>query len=121
MKTAVVYHSQTGFTKRYARWIAEAAKADCFEVSEVRGKELSGYEAIVFGSWVCAGSVSKLSWFKGNMEKWKDKKLAIFCVGASPADNPEVPDFLKRNFGGRNLQEPGYFTAREAFAMRRWV
>ena len=109
MKTAVVYHSQTGFTKRYAQWIAEAAKADCFEVSEVRGKELSGYEAIVFGSWVCAGSVSKLSWFKGNMEKWKDKKLAIFCVGASPADNPEVPDFLKRNFGGPEFAGAGVF------------
>ena len=109
MKTAVVYHSQTGFTKRYARWIAEAAKADCFEVSEARGKELSEYEAIVFGSWVCAGSVSKLSWFKGNMEKWKDKKLAIFCVGASPADNPEVPDFLKRNFGGPEFAGAGVF------------
>ena len=29
MKTIVIYNSQTGFTKRYAEWIAEAAGADC--------------------------------------------------------------------------------------------
>ena len=29
MKTIVIYTSQTGFTKRYAEWIAEAAEADC--------------------------------------------------------------------------------------------
>lgn len=100
MKTAVIYHSQTGFTKRYAQWTAEAVKADCFELSEAREKDLSGYEAVVFGSWVCAGSLSKFGWFKSNMDKRKDKKLAVFCVGASPADNPEVQDFLKQNFGG---------------------
>ena len=82
MKTAVIYHSQTGFTKRYAQWTAEAVKADCFELSEAREKDLSGYEAVVFGSWVCAGSLSKFGWFKSNMDKWKDKKLAVFCVGA---------------------------------------
>ena len=32
MKTVVIYHSQTGFTKRYAQWIAEAAKAESSEV-----------------------------------------------------------------------------------------
>ena len=46
MKTAVIYHSQTGFTKRYAQWTAEAVKADCFELSEAREKDLSGYEAV---------------------------------------------------------------------------
>ena len=34
MKTVVIYTSQTGFTKRYAEWIAEAAGADCMELTE---------------------------------------------------------------------------------------
>ena len=38
MKTAVIYNSQTGFTKRYAEWIAEATDADCFELSEAKKK-----------------------------------------------------------------------------------
>lgn len=38
MKAIVIYNSQTGFTKRYAQWIAEATGADCFELSEAKRK-----------------------------------------------------------------------------------
>ena len=38
MKTIVIYTSQTGFTKRYAEWIAEAMGADCFELSVAKRK-----------------------------------------------------------------------------------
>ena len=36
MKTIVIYNSQTGFTKRYAGWIAKAAGADCMELAEAK-------------------------------------------------------------------------------------
>ncbi len=98
MKTAVIYHSQTGFTKRYAEWIAEAAGADCLELSEAKKKSMDSYEAIVFGGWACAGGISKLSWFKGQIDQWPDKKLIVFCVGGSPIENPEIEPTLKRNF-----------------------
>ena len=38
MKTVVIYNSQTGFTKRYAEWIAEATGADCFALAEAKKK-----------------------------------------------------------------------------------
>ena len=98
MKTIVIYNSQTGFTKRYAEWIAEAAGADCFEFPSAKKKDLAAYEAIIFGGWACAGSISKISWFKGNIDKWADKKLVAFFVGGSPIDNPEIDVALKRNF-----------------------
>lgn len=109
MKTAVIYTSQTGFTKRYAQWIAEAAGADCFELSDAKKKELSAYEAIVFGGWVCAGSISKLSWFKSNMNKWTDKKLIVFCVGGSPADTPDIETAVKKNFTEAELKRVDVF------------
>lgn len=72
MKTIVIYNSQTGFTKRYAQWIAEATGADCFELSEAKRKY--GYIwSNYFGGWACAGGINKLSWFKGNIDKWADK------------------------------------------------
>jgi len=98
MKTIVIYNSQTGFTKRYAEWIAEAAGADCLELSAAKKKDLAVYEAIIFGGWACAGSISKIGWFKRNIDKWADKKLIAFCVGGSPIDNPEIDIALKRNF-----------------------
>lgn len=98
MKTIVIYNSQTGFTKRYAEWIAEATGADCLELSIAKKKDLTAYEAIVFGGWACAGNISKVNWFKGNIDKWADKKLIAFCVGGSPVDNPEIEQALKQNF-----------------------
>ena len=98
MKTIILYNSQTGFTKHYAEWIAEAAEADCIELSAAKKKDLTAYEAIVFGSWACAGSISKISWFKGNIDKWAGKKLIVFCVGASPIENPEVEIALSQIF-----------------------
>lgn len=98
MKTIVIYNSQTGFTKRYAQWIAEAAGADCLELQEAKKKSMDGYEAVIFGSWACAGGISKLGWFKGNLDKWADKKLLVFCVGGSPMDSPEIQPALDRIF-----------------------
>ena len=109
MKTIVIYNSQTGFTKRYAEWIAEATGADCLELSDAKKKELTAYEAIIFGGWACAGSISKLSWFKNNIDKWTDKKLIAFCVGASPIENPEIEPALKQNFTESELKKISIF------------
>lgn len=68
------------------------------ELSEAKRKRLDAYEAIVFGSWACAGSISKLNWFKSNIDQWADKKLIAFCVGGSPIDSPEVEQALRQNF-----------------------
>lgn len=109
MKTIVIYNSQTGFTKRYAQWIAEAAGADCLALSDAKKKNLSAYEAIIFGSWACAGSISKLGWFKDHISQWMDKKLIAFCVGASPIDSPDIEPFLKRNFTESELEKVRVF------------
>lgn len=98
MKTIVIYNSQTGFTKRYAQWIADAAGADCLALSDAKKKNLAAYEAIIFGGWACAGSISKISWFKGNIENWAGKKLIAFCVGGSPMESPDIEAAMKRNF-----------------------
>ncbi len=109
MKTIVIYNSQTGFTQRYAQWIAEETGADCLELSAAKKKDLSACEAIIFGGWACAGSISKISWFKNNMNKWEGKKLIVFCVGGSPIENPEIEPFLKQNFSASELEKVNVF------------
>lgn len=109
MKTIVIYNSQTGFTERYAHWIAEAAGADCLELSAAKRKDLTAYAAIIFGGWACAGSISKLSWFKSNMDKWPDKKLIVFCVGGGPIDSPEIEPALRQNFKETDLERVKVF------------
>lgn len=109
MKTIVIYNSQTGFTKRYAEWIAEKSGADCYELSEAKKKRLDSYDAIIYGGWACAGGISKLSWFKGNINKWKGKKLIAFCVGGSPLENPEIEPALKKNFSKEEMNNVNVF------------
>ena len=109
MKTIVIYNSQTGFTKRYAQWIAEKSNGECVEFSKAKKMELSGYDAIIFGGWAFAGSISKLKWFKKNIAKWSDKKLAVFCCGASPIENPEIERDLPKNFTEEELKIVRWF------------
>lgn len=109
MKTIVIYNSQTGFTKRYAEWIAEAAGADCLELSAAKKKDLTPYEAIVFGSWACAGGISKIGWFKGNIGNWAGKKLIAFCVGGSPIDNPKIEPALNQIFNESERKKVNIF------------
>ena len=109
MRTVVIYNSQTGFTKRYAEWIAEATGADCFALADAKKKSMDDYDAIVFGGWACAGGISKLSWFKGNIDKWSGKKLIAFCVGGSPIENPEIDEALKKNFTDAEWEKVNVF------------
>ena len=93
MKTIVVYTSQTGFTKKYAQWIAEKTQADIFDLREVQKKDkafLEAYDAIIYAGWCMAGKVIKSSWFFDRAVNLKRKKLALVAVGASPNENPEV-------------------------------
>lgn len=109
MKTIVIYNSQTGFTKRYAQWIAEKANADCIEYSKAKNTDLDSYDAVVFGGWAVAGSISKLKWFKKNISRWSDKKLVVFCVGASPIENPEIELTYSKNFSEEELKVVRWF------------
>ncbi len=98
MKTLIIYTSQTGFTKRYAHWLADETDADVFELNDVRKRAESffaDYEAIVYAGWCMAGNVVKAKWFLNQADKWKEKRLAVICVGGSPSDNPDVEMFLK--------------------------
>lgn len=109
MKTVVIYNSQTGFTKRYAEWIAEKSAADCYELTEAKKKNLDSYDAIIYGGWACAGGISKISWIKNNIKKWGDKKIIVFCVGGSPIENPEVEIAVKNKFNVKELEKVPVF------------
>lgn len=98
MKSIVIYNSQTGFTKRYAEWIAQAAGCECVEFKEGTKKNLFDYDAIIFGGWCMAGNVTKLTWLKKQMPALSEagKKLIVFAVGATPAEAQEVEVAMDR-------------------------
>lgn len=100
MKTLIVYTSQTGFTKRYAEWLAKSLK-DRFVVMELKEAQkqpetfFDDFRAIAYGGWAMAGKVTKSKWFLDKATGWKDKRLAMFCVGGAPAESRNVEAALK--------------------------
>ena len=99
MKALVVYTSQTGFTKKYAEWIARRLQADLMDVHDAKKKKKSdfdSYDAIIYGGWVMAGKVTQSKWFLAKAPAWKEKKLAVYVVGASPMDAPDVEASMKK-------------------------
>ncbi len=98
MNALIIYTSQTGFTKKYAQWLAERTGGSLLELKEAQKKSpgfFDGYDAICYGGWAMAGSLVKAKWFLEKAVNWKNKRLAMFCVGGSPNDNPDVDVFLQ--------------------------
>ena len=100
MRTIIVYSSQTGFTKKYAEWLAEKLSAEIMTFKDAHKKDdkfFEPYDAIIYGGWVAVEKIHKADWFTSRIEKWHNKKLAMFCVGASPAKYSGVDNLLNKS------------------------
>ena len=100
MKAIVIYNGKTGFTQKYAQWISEAAGCEAVPLKKAGKVKLAEYDAIVFGSWCMAESITKIDWFKKKLPELftAGKKLIVFLTGASPAEAPEAQAALRKNF-----------------------
>lgn len=96
-KTGVIYYSKTGFTRKYAEWLAEALECDAVAYPQAAKTTWSDYDTVIFASWFHAGRIQKLDWFR--RLPLAGKKRIVAAVGAMPADAPEVPAALHSNFG----------------------
>ncbi|MCI5740420.1 MAG: flavodoxin domain-containing protein [Lachnospiraceae bacterium] len=90
MKRLVVYQSATGFTEKYATWIAEKLSCEAKELKGVKKQEIGNYDMIIFGGWIMGGMIMGLD----KMQKMNPKQLVVFAVGASN-DSEEVRENLK--------------------------
>ena len=99
MKTLIIYSSQTGFTKRYTEWLAKKLGAETMTIKDANKKGDSYFEpfdAIIYGGWVSVEKIHKANWFTSRIAKWRNKKLAMFCVGASPINYAGVDSLLDK-------------------------
>lgn len=115
MKTIVIYKSKTGFTKKYAEWIAEALSADIYDISKVRISMLDDYDAIVFGGSLHAAGVTGLKMITDNFDKLKSKRIAVFATGASPAREEVINEVRDKNFTQEQQKYVKFFYSRGGF------
>lgn len=63
-KTGVIYCSKTGFTRKYAEWLAEALGCEAVPYHQAAKTNWADCDTVIFASWFHAGRIQKLDWFK---------------------------------------------------------
>jgi len=99
-KGIILYQSKYGATKKYAHWLAEETGFDCLETDRAKTSQLQQYDTIILGGGIYASGILGLSFLKKNIEQLKDKKIAVFCVGASPYAQEAFQQICSHNFKG---------------------
>ncbi len=96
-KKIVVYKSKTGFTEKYARWIADDLGCDAICLEKISISELTQYDVVIFGGGIHAGTINGIKFIKNNLSLFKDKKIIVFATGATPPIQEEIERFRKTN------------------------
>lgn len=84
MKTAIVYCSQTGYTQKYAQWLAEELGCEAVPYAKRGLLGLDDVDALVFCSWFHAASIKGARWLKHIMGKRPHLGVVVLATGASP-------------------------------------
>ena len=86
MDTIVIYKSKYGSTKQYAEWIAEELDCSYVDAKDISIDDLEKYDSIVFGGGLYAEVIAGVSLITKNLDRLKNKKIAVFTTGLTPLD-----------------------------------
>lgn len=115
MKTVVIYKSKTGFTRKYAEWIAEDLSADIFDVTKVDINMLTKYDTIVYGGSLYAVGIIGVKLITKNLDKLKRKKIVVFATGASTSRDEVISEVMNKNFTVEQQKYIKFFYLRGGF------
>lgn len=102
MNAIVVYKTKYGSTKQYAEWIGEELNCKVVDVNDITVEELEKYDSIVYGGGLYAEVINGVHLITKNIDKLKDKKIAIYTTGITPLECREYYDkyVVEKNFKG---------------------
>jgi menaquinone-dependent protoporphyrinogen IX oxidase len=89
MKTAVIYRSILGTTRKYAQWLHESLESDLFRPHQISKNRLREYDLIILCSGTYAGWISLRGYLKRRWAALKGKKVILLVVGIAPIDDAQ--------------------------------
>lgn len=109
MKTLVVYVSKTGFTQKYAQWIAEELNCDLLPFSKKTKSLFANYELIIFGGGIMGGMINGLKDFK-KCPEYSLKNMIVFATGATDHNAERIiQSFITTNFSEEEQKKIPFF------------
>jgi len=115
MKYLVVYKSKTGFTEKYAQWIAKELSADIYTYQEINKENFKDYDVIIYGGNLHAVGIEGIRLIKDNLDELQEKRIIVFAVGATPFRKDTVEEIKHNNFSGEQLEKIQVFYLRGGF------
>lgn len=115
MKTIVIYMSKTGFTRKYAEWIANDLNADMYDISKVNVDMLADYDTVIYGGSLHAVGIIGVKFITVNIGLFKDKKVVVFATGATPPREADINEVRNKNFTAQQLKYIKFFYLRGGF------
>lgn len=107
----ILYRSKYGATKKYADWLHEMTGFEIQETHKALPQQAERYGVIVLCGGIYASGIAGLPFLRKNLDRLRDKKLAILCVGASPYEENALYALRKHNLKD-GLEEIPLFYAR---------
>lgn len=96
-KRIVVYKSKTGFTEKYAHWIADDLHCDVISLEKFNISEIAQNDVFIFGGGIHAGKINGIKFIKNNLPLLAGKKIIVFATGATAPIPEEIERFSKDN------------------------
>ncbi|MEG0322754.1 MAG: flavodoxin domain-containing protein, partial [Raoultibacter sp.] len=124
MKAVVIYNSQTGFTKRYAEWIAEELACEAVPYDKRNTLAIGDFDTVIFGSWYHAAMMPGSKWIKKQMAAHPAIRFIVFGTGASPmpsesGSETEIEEAFRHTFPTETYPHLPHFYMRGGFSMEK--
>ncbi len=110
----ITYKSVTGFTRDYAEMIAGSLNKDnncaLMDLKEVTAEGMSGFDTVIFGGRMHAGTVDGLKKAKELYGNSKASRFIVFATGAMPnIAESTIEEMWRNNLTGAELSDFPHF------------
>ena len=114
-KSIVVYSTISGFTKKYAEWIADALGTKALPLGDFGAEAAQSSEIIIYGGNLHAVGINGLKKFKRMAQMLENKTIVIFACGASPDRQDTQEHVVRHNFSEQEKARYPFFYLRGGF------
>ncbi len=115
MSTIVVYHSISGYSKRYAEWISGELQCDLLNVKDASIKHLADYDTIIYGAGIHMSGIDNIKFITKNLDKLRGKRIVVFATGMSPYGDKVMGEIKNKNFTSDDLEHIKLFYLKGGF------
>jgi menaquinone-dependent protoporphyrinogen IX oxidase len=110
MNIIVLFNSKTGFTEKYANWIAQEIKCDIKSYKSISSIDLKKYDLVIYGTRIHAGKTENINIIKNLFKNHILKELIVFVTGATPNfEEKQINKMWINNFNENELKNIAHY------------